>query len=271
MKVVSFNVNGVRARLHQLESLKQRLDADIIGLQEVKATEEQYPFADIEQIGYQSQVHAQKAHYGVATLATSGALNVQKGFPTDDEDSQKRFIHTQHALPTGETLHVLNGYFPQGENREHETKFPAKKRYYQDLLAYLKDNFSPSDNVLVMGDYNVAPLDKDIGIGPQNAKRWLRTGKCAFLPEEREWVQALADWGLIDSYRMQNPEVDNRFSWFDYRSKGFDDDPKRGLRIDLIMVTQPLADRLINTGIDYETRAMEKPSDHAPIFVEFDF
>lgn len=270
MKVVSFNVNGIRARLHQISELATTQNADIVGIQEVKANEEQFPFEDIQAQGYQSEVHAQKAHYGVATLSKVAPASVQKGYPTDDEESQKRFIHTQHSLEDGRTLHVLNGYFPQGENRSHETKFPAKEKYYADLLQYLKDSFTQEDLVIVMGDINVAPIDADIGIGPQNAKRWLKTGKCAFLPEEREWVQRLMNWGLIDSYRLLNPEVTDRFSWFDYRSKGFDDEPKRGLRIDLIMITKPLTDGLINAGIDYNIRGMEKPSDHAPIFAEFD-
>ena len=270
MKVVSFNVNGIRARLHQMSELASSQQADIIGLQEVKATEEQFPFEDIQSLGYDSQVHAQKAHYGVATLSKVAPIQIQKGYPTDTDESQKRFIHTQHTLSDNRVLHVLNGYFPQGESRSHETKFPAKEKYYADLLKYMQDNFSPTDLVIVMGDINVAPIDADIGIGPQNAKRWLKTGKCAFLPEEREWVQRLLDWGLIDSYRLLNPEVTDRFSWFDYRSKGFEDEPKRGLRIDLIMITKPLVDHLINSGIDYNIRGMEKPSDHAPIFVEFD-
>lgn len=270
MKVVSFNVNGIRARLHQMSELASSQQADIIGLQEVKATEEQFPFEDIQSLGYDSQVHAQKAHYGVATLSKVAPIQIQKGYPTDTDESQKRFIHTQHTLSDNRVLHVLNGYFPQGESRSHETKFPAKEKYYADLLKYMQDNFSPTDLVIVMGDINVAPIDADIGIGPQNAKRWLKTGKCAFLPEEREWVQRLLDWGLIDSYRLLNPEVTDRFSWFDYRSKGFEDEPKRGLRIDLIMITKPLVDHLINSGIDYNIRGMEKPSDHAPIFMEFD-
>ncbi len=269
MKIVSFNVNGVRARPHQLEAIK-RSGASIVGLQEVKATPDQFPYEETDKLDYQAEVHSQKAHYGVATLSSLPAIAVQKGYPTDDEESQKRFIHTSYDFAEGETLHVLNGYFPQGENIEHETKFPAKEKYYKDLTQYLKDNFTPNDNVIVMGDLNVAPLDLDIGIGEPNRKRWLKTGKCAFQPIERNWVEELMNWGLTDSYRMLNPEVDNRFSWFDYRSKGFDDEPKRGLRIDMILITKPLTERLINAGIDYEIRGMEKPSDHAPIFIELD-
>ncbi len=271
MKIVSFNVNGIRARLHQIEAIKTEMKADILGLQEVKALPEQFPTEDVSNIGYHTEVHSQKAHYGVATLSDNKALSVQKGFPADDGDSQKRFIHTSHTLPNNEILHVLNGYFPQGENRQHETKFPAKEKYYADLLSYLNEHFSPTDNVIVMGDINVAHKDLDIGIGEVNKKRWLKTEKCAFLPEEIEWVDKLLNWGLIDSYRHLNPDVADRFSWFDYRSKGFADTPKRGLRIDAIMITKPLEQYLINSGIDYTIRGMEKPSDHAPIFIELDF
>ena len=120
-----------------------------------------------------------------------------------------------------------------------------------------------------MGDLNISPQDIDIGIGEQNRKRWLSTGKCSFLPEEREWLKNLTDWGLKDSFRLINPEVDDLFSWFDYRSRGFDDVPKRGLRIDQIWITDSLAPTLKDVGIDYEARGMEKPSDHAPIWANF--
>ena len=121
-----------------------------------------------------------------------------------------------------------------------------------------------------MGDLNISPADIDIGIGEENRKRWLRTGKCSFLPEEREWLANLTSWGLVDTYRSINPETDDKYTWFDYRSRGFDDQPKRGLRIDQIWVTETLNKKLKEVGIDYETRGMEKPSDHAPIWSLFD-
>ncbi|HHU8886922.1 TPA: exodeoxyribonuclease III, partial [Escherichia coli] len=111
------------------------------------------------------------------------------------------------------------------------------------------------------------PGDLDIGIGEENRKRWLRTGKCSFLPEEREWMERLMSWGLVDTFRHANPQTADRFSWFDYRSKGFDDN--RGLRIDLLLASQPLAECCVETGIDYEIRSMEKPSDHAPVWATF--
>jgi exodeoxyribonuclease-3 len=121
-----------------------------------------------------------------------------------------------------------------------------------------------------MGDLNISPEDIDIGIGEQNKKRWLRTGKCSFLPEEREWLGNLTSWGLSDTFRSLHPHTNDRYSWFDYRSRGFDDKPKRGLRIDQIWATQSLNNKLLDAGIDYEIRGMEKPSDHAPIWSSFD-
>ena len=148
-------------------------------------------------------------------------------------------------------------------------RFTAKVKFYKDLIKHLKKNYDSKDLLMVMGDLNISPQDIDIGIGEENKKRWLRTGKCSFLPEEREMLGKLTSWGLCDSYRTINPEVDDKFSWFDYRSKGFDDKPKRGLRIDHIWVTEKLNSLVKEVGIDYDIRGMEKPSDHAPIWTEF--
>ncbi|WP_298722891.1 exodeoxyribonuclease III [uncultured Oceanisphaera sp.] len=267
MKVVSFNINGLRARLHQLQALIDKHQPDIIGLQEIKVHDDAFPLAAVEAMGYHVHFHGQKAHYGVAMLSKQAPLAIQKGFPGDEEDAQRRMIMGRFARPDGSVLTVLNGYFPQGENRSHETKFPAKTRFYADLQRYLTEHHQPDDAVIVMGDVNISHTDLDIGIGEPNRKRWLREGKCSFLPEEREWMNTLMGWGLIDTWRLQNPEESARYSWFDYRSKGFNDN--RGLRIDLILATRPLVEQLIDTGIDYELRGIEKPSDHAPIWATF--
>lgn len=267
MKIISFNINGLRARPHQLQALVEKHQPDVIGLQEIKVADEQFPKDMIDALGYHVVHHGQKGHYGVALLSKQPPVNVVKGFPEDDEESQKRFIRADYQDANGRTVTVMNGYFPQGENRKHETKFPAKTQFYADLQQLLETSFSPEDALVVMGDFNISPEDCDIGIAPHNAKRWLQTGKCSFLPEEREWMQRLKDWGLVDSFRYQHPDVSDRFSWFDYRSKGFDDDPKRGLRIDLVMASRALVPYFAETGIDYELRGMEKPSDHAPIWL----
>lgn len=268
MKFISFNINSLRARLHQIDEIIAKHQPDVIGLQETKVHDDMFPVEEIEQRGYHVCYHGQKGHYGVAILTKVAPIHIQKGFPTDTDDAQRRMIMVTLPSPIGE-IKVINGYFPQGENREHETKFPAKAQFYADLMRYLQEHESAAHPIIIMGDMNISPKDKDIGIGENNMKRWLKTGKCSFLPEEREWMEKLMNWGVIDTYRQQHPDLEERYSWFDYRSKGFDDN--RGLRIDLILATESLAKYCTDSGIDYDIRAMEKPSDHAPIWSTFKF
>ncbi len=267
MKVISFNINGLRARLHQLQAIIDKHQPDIIGLQEIKVHDEAFPLADVEAMGYHVYFHGQKAHYGVAMLCKNPAKVVTKGFPTDTEESQKRMIMVKTTNNAGEQVTVLNGYFPQGDNIKHETKFPYKRQFYKDLMTYLNEHHQPDENIIVMGDINISPIDLDIGIGEVNQKRWLKTGKCSFQLEEREWLARLLDWGFSDTFRHLHPDVESKYSWFDYRSRGFDDN--RGLRIDVVLATKALAETCIESDIDYELRGIEKPSDHAPIWSVF--
>ncbi|QIQ20663.1 exodeoxyribonuclease III [Zophobihabitans entericus] len=266
MKFISFNINGLRARQHQLAALIEKHNPDVIGLQETKVHDEQFPLEEMQQFGYHLNYYGQKAHYGVALLTKQAPIIVQKGFPTDDEEAQRRLIIAD--LPTSQgKLTVINGYFPQGESLDHPIKFPAKRKFYADLHHYLQTHYSADDKVLVMGDMNISPTDLDIGLPEESKKRWLKTGKTSFLPEEREWMDQLLGLGFIDTFREANPTTGGQYSWFDYRSKGFD--TNTGLRIDLILASQKLASTCIDTGIDYQLRAIDKPSDHAPIWAEF--
>jgi exodeoxyribonuclease-3 len=269
MKAISFNINSIRSRPHQLQAIIDVYNPDFIGLQETKVHDEQFPQEMIEDMGYHVAFHGQKSHYGVALMSRHPFVDTVKGFPGDTDESQRRFIGGRFEVPDIGQVQVYNGYFPQGESRDHPLKFPAKEKYYADLTKLIQDHHSPSDAIIVMGDVNVSYQDIDIGIGEDNRKRWLRTGKCSFLPEEREWLSTLMDWGLLDTYRQLHPEADDLYSWFDYRSRGFEREPKRGLRIDQILATKPLVERCTGAGIDYQLRAMEKPSDHCPIWAEF--
>ncbi|WP_404340320.1 exodeoxyribonuclease III [Pseudoalteromonas mariniglutinosa] len=267
MKVMSFNINGLRARLHQLQALIDKHQPDVIGLQEIKVHDQAFPLADVENMGYHVYFHGQKAHYGVAMLCKQLPKSVCKGFASDTEESQKRMISVTLTQPNGRDLTIMNGYFPQGDNISHETKFPYKRQFYKDLMSQLESNHCADEDIIVMGDINISPTDLDIGIGEANKKRWLKTGKCSFQPEEREWLSTLMNWGFKDTFRELHPSVTEQYSWFDYRSRGFDDN--RGLRIDVILATAQLAERCQDAGIDYELRGLEKPSDHAPIWTTF--
>lgn len=267
MRLVSFNINSVRARIHQMDGMCATLSPDVVGLQETKVIDDLFPHGDLEQLGMQIEVHGQKGHYGVALLSTTEMYDVEVSM-FGEEDEKRRFICATVEDPELGEIRVMNGYFPQGENRAHPTKFPEKERFYKGLMERLEDYDSEVDKVVIMGDMNISPQDCDIGIGDHNRKRWLQTGKCSFLPEEREWYDRLMDWGLTDTYRHMHGQSTDKFSWFDYRSKGFDDSPRRGLRIDHILVSDALKDHIVGADIDYQTRGMEKPSDHAPVWVD---
>jgi exodeoxyribonuclease-3 len=269
LSVVSFNVNSIRQRMHQLKILIDTYNPDFIGLQETKVTDEDFPVEAINELGYQVHYHGQKTHYGVALLSRQDFLAVNKGFPHDTDDTQRRLIGGKFVSPFGGEITVINGYFPQGESNEHPVKYPNKQKFYEDLIEDLQTNHSPDEQVIVMGDMNIAPADTDIGIGEDNRKRWLRTGKCSFLPEERQWLETLQAWGLEDTFRHIHPDEDQLFSWFDYRSSGFKREPKRGLRIDFILATKPLIALTHSAGINYDIRAMDKPSDHCPVWTRF--
>lgn len=273
LKVCSFNVNGVRARPHQLEMLADTLAPDIICLQETKVMDELYPSELVQELGYEVLVNGQKAHHGVSVMYKSSPqlqlLQWHKGIPGLPDEKHPRMIRAQFQY-NGTDIWLFNGYFPQGESRLHPQKFPYKQLFYQKLTEFLHENHKPTEAIAILGDINISPDDKDIGIGEANRLRWLKTGKCSFLPEERSMLAELCAFGLTDSWRWLNPESTDLYSWFDYRSRGFDDEPKRGLRIDQIWCTSPLMEALRDAGISYDCRAMEKPSDHAPIWSQFE-
>ena len=129
MKFISFNINGIRARLAQLEAVIQSHQPDVIGLQETKVHNDQFPVADVEAMGYHVYFHGQKGHYGVALLTKKPAENVTYGFPSDEPEAQRRMIMATVTSDSGEQIRVLNGYFPQGESRDHPLKFPAKEKF----------------------------------------------------------------------------------------------------------------------------------------------
>jgi exodeoxyribonuclease-3 len=269
MRIVSFNINSIRARPHQLIHIRDTLNPDVIGLQETKVNDPDFPLEVIEEIGYHPEYGGQKGHYGVAFLSKEKPIKTVKGFKKDTDEDQKRFIECTFKAKDSE-ITIMNGYFPQGESIHHETKFPKKIKYYDDLRKHIKALKKKQENLIIMGDFNVAPEDIDIGIGPINMKRWLRDGKTSFQPQEREMWNSIREIGFFDSWRLKHPEESSIYSWFDYRSKMFDDDPKRGLRIDHIMVSDNLKDSVTGVGIDYDSRAMEKPSDHCPVWVDLD-
>ena len=137
LTLCSFNINGIRARPHQLQAIRDTIDPDILGIQEIKVSDEEFPVEAVESLGYRTRFHGQKGHYGVALLSKAEPLAVTTGFPDDGLDAQRRVITGRYRLGDGSELTVLNGYFPQGESRDHPVKFPGKARFYADLVETL--------------------------------------------------------------------------------------------------------------------------------------
>lgn len=268
MKFVSFNINGLRAHIHQLNAIINQLKPDVIGLQETKVHDNFFPIQEISQYGYHVYYHGQKKYHGVALLFRKIPLHVTRNFTYDNDNClQKRIIMANIITSIG-TLTIINSYFPQGENKNHPEKFKYKQEFYQRLQNYIEFTFCKNSLLLIMGDMNISPTDLDIGISQKNKKRWISSGKCSFLPEERQWIHQLQHWGLIDIYRYTHPQNNKHYSWFDYKSQGFN--KNNGLRIDLILVTQPLIRYYKDSNINYNIRSMYRTSDHAPVWVDFD-
>ena len=163
MKIVSFNINSIRARPHQIEHIRDTLDPDVIGLQETKVNDPEFPLEIINEIGYHAEYWGQKGHYGVAILSKVPPIETYKGFVNDTEEDQKRFIQSKFNFGNEELL-IMNGYFPQGENINHETKFPKKVKYYSDLESHILNLKKSNSNLIVMGDFNVSPEDIDLSL-----------------------------------------------------------------------------------------------------------
>ena len=263
-KVVSFNLNGIRARLHQLKELVDKHNPDVIGVQETKVADEQFPKDSVEALGYKVSFHGQKGHYGVALLSKEAPKQIETPIYIDE---QCRLIVGRYLL-AGKEVTVINGYFPQGDSKSHPVKFPYKQKFYEQCIEYVS-TLDVESNLILLGDLNVAPEDIDVGLSESNKKRWLRTGKCSFLPEERAWLEQLNQWGLNDTYK-HCAEEERRYSWFDYRSRAFERPEKPGLKIDHIYATPSLFNTVCEVGIDYDIRAMEKSSDHCPVWATFE-
>lgn len=161
MRLVSFNINGLRARLHQLEALTQRHRPAVIGLQETKVQDSEFPREAVEALGYRVIFHGQKGHYGVALMVDTAQCGepeaVYYGFPDDAKTAQRRMIGVRLRGGDDRPLTVWNGYFPQGENVAHPTKFPHKRAFYAQLGRLLQESHRPNENLAVMGDFNISP------------------------------------------------------------------------------------------------------------------
>ena len=253
MKVASWNVNSIKVRLEQALEWLDATQPDVLGLQEIKMLTENFPTDEFLKAGYHSAVDGQKTYNGVALLSKQEPVDVVRGIP-DFDDPQKRAI----AASYGDTR-VINLYVPNGQSVGSD-KYAYKLSWLQALTDWLASELQLHDKVVVMGDFNIAPDDRDV----HDPAEW--EGRILCSNDERAALQTLLDLGLTDSFRLfEQPEA--AFSWWDYRAAGFR--RNRGMRIDLLLVTKDINETIKASDIDKEPRMLERPSDHAPVWVEF--
>ncbi|MFK7871630.1 MAG: exodeoxyribonuclease III [Oligoflexales bacterium] len=248
MLVAAWNVNSVRTRLQRLIHFLERHQPDVLCLSELKCEDHQFPYEAIDELGYHYEVYGEKRYNGVAILSRFPIRKVTRGF----DDGQSRYI-------SGEIrgVRVCSIYVPNGREVGCE-HYDYKLKWFEALAQTLKSFSLP---YLVCGDFNVAPQDKDV----YEPEQWSEKILCS--TPEREALQKLLDQGCEDTFIKLNPRAKNAFSWWDYRSQGFE--KNHGLRIDFILAEKSLAAGCKEAWIDIDERSGEQPSDHAPVLARF--
>jgi len=252
MKIASWNVNSLRVRLpHLLDWLKAN-PVDVIGLQELKLQDEQFPLAELQALGYHAAVSGQKTYNGVALLSRAPLAEVERDLPNFTDDS-KRLIA---ASVSG--VRVISAYVPNGQSVGSD-KYAYKLRWLQALAAHLRSELARYPRLAVVGDFNVAPTDADV----HDPLAW--EGQVLCSPAERAAFQALLDAGLKDAFALF-PRPAQAYTWWDYRMGAFR--RNLGLRIDHVLLSPPLSDKCSSFQIDTAPRKLERPSDHAPVIAD---
>ncbi len=253
MKIATWNVNSLKVRLpHVLDWIDQH-GPDALVLQEIKQVTEAFPADAFSELGYESIASGQKTYNGVAVIARRAPEDPVTDFPGFD-DPQRRILAT-----TIDGVRVINLYVPNGSEVGSE-KYAYKLGWLAALRSFLEDEMKAHDKLVVLGDFNIAPADEDV----YDPEKWGDAILCS--PKERAALEALLDLGLTDVFRnFDQPE--KTFSWWDYRAFGFR--RNAGLRIDLILASAPMNEACTASYVDKEPRALERPSDHAPVVAEF--
>jgi len=252
MKVVTWNVNSLSVRLpHVLEFLASQ-QPDVLCLQETKTPDEKFPAADIEAAGFQVIYSGQKTYNGVAIISRKPATDIVRDLP-DLDDPQRRLL-----AATIDGVRLVNIYIPNGQEVGSD-KYGYKFQWLSAFSTYLKHELAGHEKLVLLGDYNIAPTDRDV----HDPARWV--GKITCSDAEREAFASIVKLGLVDTVRKLHPN-EPMFSWWDYRMNAF----RRswGIRIDHVLATSAM--NPVAAGVAMDFRAKERPSDHAPVWVELE-
>ena len=252
-RIATWNVNGIRARQPRVVEWLKEFEPDIVLAQEIKATEETFPFAEIEDLGYNIAIKGQKSFNGVAIFSKRPIEDLVTELPGDPADEQARYIEAFIG-----DLRVASIYLPNGNPAPGE-KYDYKLAWMDRLYDRARELLTQDEAVILGGDYNVIPEDEDC----HDPAGWADDALC--LPESRSRYRAIMYLGYTEAYRALNPEP-NMYSFWDYQGGAWQKD--FGVRIDHLLLSPMAADRLTASGIDRTPRGREKPSDHTPVWCE---
>ena len=260
MKIVTWNINGVRARIDNLLTWLKESDPDIVCLQEIKTVDEGFPRFEIEALGYHVETHGQKGFNGVAILSKLPFDEVNRGLPGDDTDEQARFIEGVFST-SGGALRVVSLYLPNG-NPVGTEKFPYKLAWMKRLELWALERLALEEPLILAGDYNVIPEPIDA----KNPEIWVNDA--LFQPETRQAFRRLINRGFTEALRATT-DAAGIYTFWDYQAGAWQ--KNNGIRIDHLLLSPEAANRLISTAVEKHVRAWEKPSDHVPTVAHLAF
>jgi exodeoxyribonuclease-3 len=252
VRLATWNINSLKARLPRVEAWLEDVQPDVVCLQETKLADGAFPSMTFRAMGYESVHHGEGRWNGVAILSRVGLEDPMFGFGPDDDDPEARLVWA-----TCGGIRIASAYVPNGRSLDDDHY--AYKLAWLAKLRTLLDASSPSEPLVVAGDFNIAPTDADV----YDPKRFVAATHTS--TAERQALAELEGWGLVDAFRLLQPE-EKLYSWWDYRAGDFHQG--RGMRIDLVLATRSVADRARYATIDRQARKGEKPSDHAPVIID---
>jgi exodeoxyribonuclease-3 len=253
MRIATWNVNSLNARLSRVEEWIEYAQPDVVCMQETKLADAAFPAMALSTLGYESASHGDGRWNGVAIVSRVGLEDVESGFANGADEQGCRLVAATCGGVRVHSVYVPNGRVVGGEHYE------AKLAWLEELRSYLERNYSPSDMVAVCGDFNIAPEDRDI------YDRVALEGSTHITEPERQALRDLEGWGLVDAFRLLYSQ-DGLFTWWDYRAGNFH--KHLGMRIDLVLLTEALAKRSTYALVDRNARKGKQPSDHAPVFID---
>lgn len=255
MKIVSWNVNSLKVRLEHVLNWCNDNQPDVLALQETKLTDENFPEAEIKAAGFHVVFAGQPTYNGVAIISSSPATDIITDIEGLD-DPQRRIM-----AATIDDVRIINLYVVNGSEPDSE-KYAYKMHWLEQVTQFISQQVEEYDNVVVLGDFNIAPDERDV----YDPIYWKDKILCT--DKERDKLNGILDLGFDDSFRLLHNDA-GHYSWWDYRMAGFQ--RNLGLRIDLILTNEPMSEMLTSAYIDKQPRTWERPSDHTPVIAEFDY